>query len=109
MANAGQERTYLTLRSRFYWKNIHADSVHYVMSCLTWSFRWHILVTDVFARWHLDIAGPLPLTSTGNKYILMCVDSLSKWPELIPIKDQSDLTVANALYDYIITRFGPPQ
>ena len=34
-------------------------------------------------RWALDILGPLPVTSRGNRYILVVTDAFSKWVEFI--------------------------
>lgn len=120
LAHGGQERTYLAMRSRFHWKNMYADCVQYVRSCLvcqqskrpqvgTKATFHPVPVTDIFDRWHLDFAGPLPVTANGCKHILMCVDSLSKWPELIAVADQSATTVAKALYDNVSSRFEPPR
>ena len=34
---------------------------------------------------HLDFLGPLPRTEAGNEYILMMVDSFTKWVECVPL------------------------
>ena len=34
-------------------------------------------------RWALDILGPLPVASRGNRYILVVTDAFSKWVEFI--------------------------
>src|SRR6218665_3781471 len=39
----------------------------------------------------------------------MCIDFISKWPEIIAVADQSATTVAKALYDNVFSRFGPPR
>jgi len=120
LAHGGQDRTYLALRARFYWKNMYADSKLYVSSCVTCQqckrpqaatkAPLHPLpVSEIFQRIHIDFAGPLPTTPKGNKFLLMIIDSLSKWPEIIPVPDQSAVTVAKALYDNIFARFGPPR
>jgi hypothetical protein len=51
----------------------------------------------------------LPQSKEGYKYILLCVESLSRWPEAIPLKDQTAPSIARALYNEIFTRFGPPK
>ena len=35
----------------------------------------------------VDIAGPLPCTPRGNRYILVAMDYFSKWPEVYGIPD----------------------
>ena len=59
-----------------------------------------------FARLHMDILGPLPQATDGSKYILLVVDSLSKWPEAFSIPNQEATTIAKTLYREIFTRYG---
>ena len=47
-------------------------------------------------------------TPDGYKYVLLFVDSTSKWCEAFPTKNQEAETVANLLYENIITRFSAP-
>lgn len=46
-------------------------------------------VPGVFGRVSMDIVGPLNLSERGNKYILTCMDYLTRYPELISIPDNS--------------------
>ena len=39
-----------------------------------------ILEVEIFDVWGTDFMGPFPM-SEGNKYILVCVDYVSKWVE----------------------------
>ena len=39
-----------------------------------------ILEVKIFDVWGIEFKGPFPL-SEGNKYILVCVDYVSKWVE----------------------------
>src|SRR6218665_2860143 len=63
---------------------------------------------DIFGRWSMDIL-QLPESKEGYRYILMCVESLTRWPEAIPPKDQSASTIVQALYREVFTRYGPPK
>lgn len=56
----------------------------------------------------VDIAGPLPLTANGNKYICVAMDYFTKWPEAYAIPNQEATTVARVLVDNFFTRFGMP-
>ena len=37
---------------------------------------------EVFDRWGIDFMGPFP-SSAGNEYILVVVDYVSKWVEVV--------------------------
>ncbi|GBM79542.1 Retrovirus-related Pol polyprotein from transposon 412 [Araneus ventricosus] len=57
----------------------------------------------------LDILGPLPVTTKGNRYVLVLMDYFTKWPEAIPIPDQEASTVAEELVRAWISRYGVPK
>jgi len=41
-----------------------------------------ILEVDIFDVWGINFIGPFP-SSRGNKYILVAVDYVSKWVEVV--------------------------
>ena len=43
----------------------------------------------VWLRIGIDLVGPLPETSRGNKYLITCTCCFSKWPEAAPLKSKS--------------------
>ena len=55
----------------------------------------------------IDIASPLPTTSSGNRYILVAMDYFTKWPETYAIPNQEATTVAKKLVEFF-ARFGIP-
>jgi hypothetical protein len=62
-----------------------------------------------FEKCSLDIVGPLPETTNGNKYILTFQDDLSKFVNAIPIPQQDAETVARELVLNIILKIGTPK
>ena len=56
----------------------------------------------------IDVLGPLPITETGNKYILIVTDYFMKWVEAYPMPNQEATTVAELLVKQFICRFGVP-
>ena len=68
-----------------------------------------IEVGNVFDRVGIDIVGPLPVTSNENRYIIVAVEYLTKWPEARAIKDIKANTVAQFIYEDIICRHGAPK
>ncbi|EFA11705.1 Retrovirus-related Pol polyprotein from transposon 412-like Protein [Tribolium castaneum] len=65
--------------------------------------------TCTFGLVSMDIVGPLNVTSSGNKYILTCMDYLTRYPECMPIKDMKAETVARAFITNVILRHGTPR
>ena len=53
----------------------------------------------------VDLIGPLPETSRGNKYIMTVSDYFSKWPEATALPDKSATGIVNFLYK-CFTRHG---
>ena len=66
-------------------------------------------VAAIFQRWHVEFLGPLEKAEGGEQYILLVVDSFSRWCEAFALKDQKATTVAVILYKQICTRYGAPR
>jgi hypothetical protein len=56
----------------------------------------------------IDILRPLSFTKNSNKYVIVMVDCFSKWTEAVGLPDQDSNTIARAVVDTIICRFGTP-
>src|SRR6218665_441189 len=66
-------------------------------------------VGEQMERFGIDITGPHPVSSKGNKYILTAIDYFSRWAEALPIRNQEAVTVAEALMVNVFSRFGMPR
>jgi len=64
-------------------------------------------VEDVFARFHLDYLGPLPL-SNGFRYLLVAIDSTSLYPEIYSTKSYDADEKAKVLYEQVFCRYDCP-
>ncbi|KAL6349637.1 hypothetical protein AAG906_035798 [Vitis piasezkii] len=67
-----------------------------------------ILIVDLFYVWGIDFMGPFPM-SFGYSYILMRVDYVSKWVEVVPCKYNDHRVVIKFLNKNIFSRFGVPK
>ena len=47
-------------------------------------------------------------SNKGNKYVIVFVDYLTKWPEVFLAKNQNSLTIAKLLIEHIIPQHGVP-
>jgi hypothetical protein len=67
------------------------------------------LTGEPWERVSIDITGPHPTSSRGNRFILTLVDHFSKWAEAIAISNHTATTVSRALMMNVFTRFGAPR
>jgi len=63
-----------------------------------------IKVQGPFYRIGIDIKGPLLITNSGNKYIVVAMNYFTKWPEAKVISNMQAETVAKFIYEKIISR-----
>ncbi|GFU88767.1 retrovirus-related Pol polyprotein from transposon 412 [Trichonephila clavipes] len=115
----GVMKTLHRVRERFFWGKVRADVEQWCKSCDACSARkgpkirsrgklHRYNVGAPFERIAFDILGPLPRTVSGNKYLLVVMDYFTKWPEVYPIPDQEAPTVAEAVVQHWISRYGVP-
>jgi hypothetical protein len=64
--------------------------------------------TEPNQRVHADLFGPLKTSDSGKKFILCMTDALTKYVELVPLQNKEATTVAEAIFDKWICRFGAP-
>ena len=97
----GFDKTYAQVKSRFYWGTSAKDVREYCKTCPICQKR-NVApkatgsmenIEPPRRRWELcamDIVGPIePPTRNGNQYALVVVDYLTRWPEVIPLPDQT--------------------
>jgi transposase InsO family protein len=65
-------------------------------------------VVDAFERWSLDFIGRLPVTANGNRWIIVAVDSATKWVVARALKEATGTEVAKFIYEEIVSQFGVP-
>ena len=97
-AYIGFERLYDTVRQKYYWPRLYTDLYEVVTGCRdcqqskvsTKAKRAPLCplpVASVFERVHIDLLGPLPESPEGFKYILVIVESLSRFPEIFCVEN----------------------
>ncbi|XP_042387425.1 uncharacterized protein LOC121979502 [Zingiber officinale] len=107
------------LDSRLYWPTLFRDAFEFHRTCENCQKmgnigRKHempqqpILFCEVFDVWGIDFMGPLPI-SFGFVYILLVVDYVSKWVEVIPSRTDDSSIVVNFVRSHLFCRFGLPR
>ena len=115
----GTKKTLGRLRQRFYWLGMRSDVKEWCRACAVCCAKkgpqrrgnapLQLFVTGApMERVAVDIAGPLPVTRSGNRYICVTMDYFTKWPEAIAVPNQEAETIARALVDNFFSRFGVP-
>ena len=105
------------LSRHYWWPHMRRDIVNWCRSCLTCATRRpgravKLLLTPIpvsgpFDRVGVDVI-QFPKSVAGNKYAVVFVDYLTKWPEVFAVKDQTALTIAKLLMTEIVPRHGVP-
>ena len=110
---------YENLARRFWWRGMYGDVYRFCKGCLTCAaYRgggrrsrpplMPLKVGGPFERIGVDLM-ELPLTSQGNRYVVVFLDYLTKWVEAFPLPDQTSESIARLLIDHIICRHGVPK
>ncbi|CAC5393515.1 unnamed protein product [Mytilus coruscus] len=115
----GTKKMLRKLKDRFYWPGWSQDVEIFCEECLTCATRRnpakHLRAPLVSVKTGaplekiaMDILGPLPTSSRGNKYILVISDYFSKWTKAFALRNHKAKTIAKKLVEEFICRFGAP-
>lgn len=112
------DETYRRIKIRYYWPQMFEDVRNYVKTCDECQRRGKnkrieplhpIKVGQPFDRLGMDIVGPLPKTRSGNMYIVVATEYLTKWPEARAIPNAKASSVVSFFYEEVICRHGCPK
>ena len=113
------KRMYSMLARRWWWDGMYASTLKYARNCpecaiVTGGGKAHrpplhpIPVKRPFQIVGVDIMD-LPLTTAGNKHVIVFQDYFTKWPIVCPLPDQKAHRIARVLVDEVIPLFGMPE
>ena len=102
------------LSRHYWWPGMRKDITHWTRGCLTCA-SWNVgqpvkpLLTLIpvggpFDRVGVDVL-QLPLSRQGNRYAVVFMDYLTKWPEVFAVPDQTALTIARLLVEQVVMEF----
>ncbi|XP_019197156.1 PREDICTED: uncharacterized protein LOC109191024 [Ipomoea nil] len=62
-----------------------------------------------FAKWGIDLLGPLPVAPGGLKFCVVAIDYFTKWVEAEPLATITEYQCRRFLWKRVICRFGLPE
>ena len=115
----GSDKTLFRVKQSFYWPGMKSDIIAYCNSCDNCAARKTVpvpsraplcqfLVGEPMERLSMDILGPLPTSTKGNKYVLVLVDGFTKWTEAYALPNQEAKTIVEVIVNEFVCRFGTP-
>ena len=123
-AHLGIAKTLFKIRERFYWYGLKSDVESWCAGCEICGSRKGAYKSGKapmkqynvglpMERIAIDFMGPFNRTipQNGNapkRYVMVIGDYFTKWTEPIPLENLEAKTVARALIDNFISRFGVP-
>jgi hypothetical protein len=113
----GIQSTWARLYHTHWWPSAFQDVKDYIARCIPCGVYapvkkqpslGHVPVSSLFQRFSIDFIGPLPTSSSGNRYILLAVEAFTRYPIAVASPKSDSITVANFLYSHIFAHYGPP-
>ncbi|GAA52419.1 gypsy retrotransposon integrase-like protein 1, partial [Clonorchis sinensis] len=103
--STGCTKTYDLLRQRAYWPGMRSEVMDYVVSCKRCQLMkgdttgaTHpmepIPVSEIGELWSVDVLGRFPVTTSGNQYIVIMTEHLSRWIEAAAVPNQRATTIS---------------
>lgn len=120
-AHGGFYKTLMRLRNLYFWPSMAADIKKYTSTCeICKSTKPSNTVTKTemgdrlqadrpFELIYIDFMGPYPRTKRGNCFIFVCLDSLSRFPILCPMRSATSKKVVEFLSRELFPFVGVPR
>ena len=115
-SHRGRDTTFSAISRGSYWRNLAKDVRLWVNRCtecikcktLTQKPSPMNVRLDMypFHMLKIDFVGPLPTSTSGNKYILTAVCPFSNFLISVPVLDKTATTITRALSDKVFCKFG---
>jgi hypothetical protein len=120
IAHPGTRATRRLISARFCWKGMAADITAWCRECQGCN-RGKVTTQPAapaqpipipcrrFTHVHVDLVGPLPISSGGFNHIFTMIDRSTRWLEAVPLKDTSATTCADTFVATWVARFDVPE
>jgi len=112
-------RLYKMLRRKWWWATLYKDTINFCKNCAECAIvsgtgkhqrppLHPIPVSRPFQIMGVDIM-ELPITKSGNRYVIVFQDYLTKWPLVFAAPDQKAVRIARLLAEEVVPLFGCPE
>ena len=120
LAHIGRDKTVYLIQQSYHRPYLFSIVAKYIKACARcknksgmnvhklYPIQRMPLAQNAFEIWHMDYAGPYPRNANNNKFLLIFIDSFTRWIEVAPCEDQTATTVAQKLIEHVVARFGCP-
>ena len=113
-------RTLSRIQLAWYWPGMTADVRRVVRSCEVCQAaksggnhqpggRQRLFVGRPWQKVAVDLVGPMPETTRGNRWILVLTDHFTRWQDAIALPDATAPVVATALDERVFCYLGLPE
>lgn len=119
-SHLGVTKTKDRVLKHYFWPNCIGDIEEFVRSCHPCQLvgkpkekkkaplKIVPVITEIFSKINIDVVGPLPASSKGNRYLLTAICLSSKYPDAVPMKDVLSTSIIDGLL-WIFSRYGYPR
>ena len=120
--HVGRTKTSLSIQGRFYWPGMTKSITAYIAHCPLCQFKnlpdqghlrqgklQFLPTTSPFHTISIDFWSAGICSTSKNQHVLTVVDHLTRWPELIALKQTSAEATAKVLFDRVFMRHGLPE
>ena len=119
-AHVGQDRLTASLQEKFYFNGMKQKVAEVVNNCTVCQqiggqnkpqqhTHKETMSEEPWQKISVDLVGPMPKSSNGNTYLLTAKCCFTRWIEAIPIDNIQADTVARALFNHVLSRYGMPE
>jgi transposase InsO family protein len=119
LAHPGVRATRRLLSARFVWRGMASDAAAWCRDCqhcarakTTSQYTAPVQPIPVpatrFSHVHVDLVGPLPVSSEGYQYLFTIVDRTTRWLEAVPLRTMTADSCVAAFVGTWVSRFGVP-
>ncbi|KAE8888166.1 hypothetical protein PF005_g23800 [Phytophthora fragariae] len=109
--------TYARIAQTYWWPSLRREVKRWVLGCQECGSRKvrprevipplrSLRGGDVGDRWALDVAGPLPTTDGGERYVIAAVEFVTRYVVAIAVKQHTADNVAAFLMKNVVLKFG---